>query len=172
MAPHFGTYHWNKNTVQGCQNTVQDCKMAFGTPYLVTSIGVALMSCNSNISDMPSEKGTLVIDTGASNHICNDFTLLADINHVDPPLPVFLPDRSTHLVHKTYFSSMFSTFPTSNSIFCRFITSACQLMFPSSLLHLFALCRTRRLKKSWVWARSVVLYMSLIKPSLQTTLVL
>ena len=22
MAPHFGTYHWSKNTGQGCQNTV------------------------------------------------------------------------------------------------------------------------------------------------------
>ena len=42
MTPHFGTYHWRKNTVQGCQNTVQGCKIAFGTPFLATPIGVAL----------------------------------------------------------------------------------------------------------------------------------
>ena len=42
MAPHFGTYHWSKNTVQGCQNIVQGCKMVFGTPFLATPLGVAL----------------------------------------------------------------------------------------------------------------------------------
>ena len=43
-----------------------------------------IMSCNSNISDMPIEKGTWVIDTAASNHICNDFTLLVDGNQARP----------------------------------------------------------------------------------------
>ena len=42
MTPHFGTYHWSKNTDQGCQNTVQDCKIAFDTLFLTTPIGVAL----------------------------------------------------------------------------------------------------------------------------------
>ena len=42
MAPHFDTYYWSKNTVQGCQNTVKGCKMTFGIPFLATSIGVAL----------------------------------------------------------------------------------------------------------------------------------
>ena len=40
MAPYFGTYHLSKNS----QNTIQECKMAFGTPFLVTPIGVALRS--------------------------------------------------------------------------------------------------------------------------------
>ena len=50
MAPHFGTYYWSKNTIQGCkntiqgcQNTVQGCKLAFGTPFLATFLGVAHM---------------------------------------------------------------------------------------------------------------------------------
>ena len=42
MTPHFGTYHWSKNTAHGCQNTVQGCKIAFDTPFLATPIGVAL----------------------------------------------------------------------------------------------------------------------------------
>ena len=43
MAPHFDTYHWSKNTVHECQNTIQGCKMTFGTHFLATPIGVALM---------------------------------------------------------------------------------------------------------------------------------
>ena len=42
MTPHFGTYHWSKNIVYGCQNTVHGCKMEFDTPFLATPIGVAL----------------------------------------------------------------------------------------------------------------------------------
>ena len=42
MAPHFGTYHWSKNTVQRYQNTVQNYKITFDTPFLTTPIGVAL----------------------------------------------------------------------------------------------------------------------------------
>ena len=42
MTPHFGTYHLSKNTIQWCQNTVQDCKMVFNTQFLATSLGVAL----------------------------------------------------------------------------------------------------------------------------------
>ena len=42
MAPHFGTYHWSKKMLRGTKNTVQGAKMAFGTPFLATCIGVAL----------------------------------------------------------------------------------------------------------------------------------
>ena len=47
MTPHFGTDHWSQNTIQMCQNTVQSCKIAFGTLFLTTPIGVALVTTNS-----------------------------------------------------------------------------------------------------------------------------
>ena len=53
MAPHFDTYHWNKNTVHGCQNTVQNCKISFDTLFLTTPIGVALNIFNSLVQRCP-----------------------------------------------------------------------------------------------------------------------
>ena len=43
MTPHFDTYHRNKNTDHGCQNTVKGYKMTFGNPFLTNLIRVALM---------------------------------------------------------------------------------------------------------------------------------
>ena len=42
MISYFGTYHWSKNTVQGCQNTIQGYKIVFDTLFLITPIGIAL----------------------------------------------------------------------------------------------------------------------------------
>ena len=32
--------------------------------------------------------------------MCHDIILLTDIESIDPPLPVFLPDGGTHFIHK------------------------------------------------------------------------
>ena len=73
MTPYFGTYHWSKNIVHGCQNTVQGCKMAFGTPFLETPIGVALTNRSFQ-------------KRGAKCHFVTLNIVLAPMNNVFAPM--------------------------------------------------------------------------------------
>ena len=45
-------------------------------------------SCNLYTSTV-SGRDYWIVDTGASNHMCYDISLLIDIESIDPPLPVF-----------------------------------------------------------------------------------
>ena len=47
-----------------------------------------------------SRRGFWIIDTGASNHMCHDITLLMDVEALDPRLPFFLPDGGARWVHQ------------------------------------------------------------------------
>ena len=58
-------------------------------------------ACNRHSSSIQLEKGSWIIDTRASNHMCHDLNLFDEITNTNPPLLVFLLDGSTHLVHKT-----------------------------------------------------------------------
>ena len=58
-------------------------------------------NCNHSLQMNSSlEQNFWIIDTGASNHMCHDLSLMTDVKVIQPPLPVFLPDGSTHYVEK------------------------------------------------------------------------
>ena len=65
-----------------------------------------ILSCNLNALDFPSRKGSWIIDTRASNHICNNLNQLVDITNIQPPLPVFLPVQK-HFSHQCSIPSNF-----------------------------------------------------------------
>ena len=60
-----------------------------------------ILCCNLNTTGLTSKQGTRIIDTRATNHMCNDLSLLEDANDIHLPLEVFLPNERTHLVHKS-----------------------------------------------------------------------
>ena len=60
-----------------------------------------VLSYNVHSSGIQLEKGSLIIDMEASNHMCHGLNMFDEITNTNPPLPVFLPNGSTHLIHKT-----------------------------------------------------------------------
>ena len=76
-----------------------------------------ILSCNLNTSGLPSTKGSWVIDTGASNHMCNDLDLLADACNINPPLPIYLPDGRTCLVYKVGQVNLSKTITLTNVLY-------------------------------------------------------
>ena len=59
------------------------------------------MSCNLHSSGIQLEKGSWITYIEASNHMCHGLNMFDEIANTNPPLTVFLPNGSTHLIHKT-----------------------------------------------------------------------
>ena len=130
-----------------------------------------ILSCNLNTTGLTSKQGTWIIDTRATNHMCNDLSLIEDANDIHPPLEVFLPNGRTHLVHKSgrvtlilYALPMFYIYHNSVLTYCQSITYVTQLMSASIFLPLLVTYRTRRLPKCQVWARLLAHYMFFMQP--------
>ena len=45
-----------------------------------------IFSCNLNTTKLASKQGTWIIDIGATNHMCNDLSLLEDATDINPLL--------------------------------------------------------------------------------------
>ena len=53
-----------------------------------------------NSFDLQLEMSSWIIDTRDLNHMCHALNMFNEVTNINPPLPVYLPDGSTHLVHK------------------------------------------------------------------------
>ena len=57
MIPYFDTYHWSKNIIYKCQNTIQDYKIVFDILFLTTLIRVAL-----NVTILIEKRDTIFME--------------------------------------------------------------------------------------------------------------
>lgn len=102
----------------------------------------ASMAINHNCTNR--DKGTWIVDTGASNHICTNQALFDDLVDMSTPITVYLPDGSTNQVTQMGniffhglkiiealfwpdFSHNLNKLITTNQIFCTFYPCFCIL---------------------------------------------